>query len=206
MGIGLFNQTYVVGDVVNFKRYVMYIEEHLWQRVLFASHTRDEKCIIALLNEKFQNDTRVYWKEFAISVLAHLSMASKELHFLRDGPIDDSPGVGVQLYCGRWVSLRQLVGENLDLVQRNWLLECFAREPVVTENRHVEFIKEIEIFYKTGVMPERELIRLARVNPILFTEDYEGKPDTKGQTRREKRYLANQKKEKAKLRQNRIKK
>lgn len=181
-------ERYHVGELVEFDDYMKYIENHIWTRLLTETHEYQEYQIKELLRIKFEEETGQQWQQFADIVFTYLVRPRNVLWTsMSDVHI-------VEIY-GRDISIHELVKENFNLIDCDWLLEIFAREPVVVERYNNEFIEEIRMFYQTGAVPTRQLIRLERINPKM--DDYTGKPDTKGQTRKEKHIRIFNKKKKA---------
>lgn len=182
---------YHVGELVEFDDYIKYIEFHLWPQLLTETHEYQEYQIKELLRIKFEKETGQQWQQFADIVFTYLV---KPRNVLWTSLIDVHT---VEIY-GRDISIHELVKDNFNLIDYDWLLECFLYEPVVVERDNNEFIEEIRMFYETGTVPTRQLIRLERINPNdLVLDDYTGKPDTKGQTRKEKHIRIFNKKKKA---------
>jgi hypothetical protein len=187
---------YHVGELVEFEEYIKYIETQIWPNLLRDIHDYQEYQIKELLRIKFEEETGQRWQQFADIVFTYLvKPRSYRWTISASRPYAYVWNVEVEIY-GRDISIHELVKENFNLIDCDWLLETFSREPVVVERENNEFIEEIRMFYETGTVPERQLIRLERINPPKL-DDYTGKPDTKGQTQKEKQIRIFDKKIKA---------
>lgn len=130
--------------------YLDFIEKSIFSevelRVRIEKWRKDKIHTILLLRKKFEIETRTKWKQFSTIVLQYLEFPSKPNN-LKD--IEEFGFTRNYRHKSKYTELSQFFFKHFQHIHAKDVRDCLYQEPVLTRDYVEDFIRYVQLYYRT---------------------------------------------------------